>query len=205
MEEKQKSKALELAIASVHKEFGEGAIMRLKDGEKIGGDVAVVPTGSLGLDIALGIGGYPRGRIMEIYGPESSGKTTLTLHAIASVQRQGGVAAFIDAEHALDVTYAASSASKRTSCSSAAGLRGAGARNCRHARALRRGRHGRHRLRGSVGPQGRDRRRHGRLARRAPGSPDEPGAAQGHGLRVALAVHDLLHQPNPHEDRRHVR
>ncbi len=106
MEEKQKSKAIELAIANVHKEFGEGAIMRLKDGEKIGGDVAVVPSGSLGLDIALGIGGYPRGRIIEVYGPESSGKTTLTLHAIASVQRQGGVAAFIDAEHALDVTYA---------------------------------------------------------------------------------------------------
>jgi recombination protein RecA len=106
MEEKQKSKALELAIASVHKEFGEGAIMRLKDGEKIGGAVAVIPTGSIGLDLALGIGGYPRGRIVEIYGPESSGKTTLTLHAIASVQRRGGVAAFIDAEHALDVTYA---------------------------------------------------------------------------------------------------
>jgi len=106
MEEKQKSKSLELAIASVQKEFGEGAIMRLKDGEKIGGEVAVVPSGSIGLDIALGIGGYPRGRIMEVYGPESSGKTTLTLHAIASVQRQGGVAAFIDAEHALDVTYA---------------------------------------------------------------------------------------------------
>src|SRR6187399_364117 len=106
VEEKQKSKALELAIASVHKEFGEGAIMRLKDGEKIGGEVQVVPTGSLGLDIALGTGGYPRGRIIEIYGPESSGKTTLTLHAIANVQRQGGVAAFIDAEHALNVTYA---------------------------------------------------------------------------------------------------
>ncbi len=106
MEEKQKSKALELAIASVQKEFGEGAIMRLKDGEKIGGEVAVVPSGSLGLDLALGIGGYPRGRIIEVYGPESSGKTTLTLHAIANVQRRGGVAAFIDAEHALDVTYA---------------------------------------------------------------------------------------------------
>src|ERR1051325_3294483 len=106
MDDKPKTKALELAIASVHKEFGEGAIMRLKDGEKIGGDVPVIPTGSLGLDIALGIGGYPRGRIIEIYGPESSGKTTLTLHAIASVQRRGGVAAFIDAEHALDVTYA---------------------------------------------------------------------------------------------------
>src|SRR6188474_347002 len=106
MDEKPKTKALELAIASVQKEFGDGAIMRLKDGEKIGGDVQVIPSGSLGLDIALGIGGYPRGRIVEIYGPESSGKTTLTLHAIANVQRQGGVAAFIDAEHALDVTYA---------------------------------------------------------------------------------------------------
>jgi recombination protein RecA len=106
MDDKQKSKALELAIASVEKEFGQGAIMRLKDGETIHADVPVVPTGSIGLDIALGIGGYPRGRIVEIYGPESSGKTTLTLHAIANVQRQGGVAAFIDAEHALDVTYA---------------------------------------------------------------------------------------------------
>ncbi len=101
-----KSKALDLAIASVEKEFGKGAIMRLAEGEKIGGDVPVVPTGSIGLDVAVGIGGYPRGRIVEIYGPESSGKTTLMLHAIANVQRQGGVAAFIDAEHALDVTYA---------------------------------------------------------------------------------------------------
>jgi recombination protein RecA len=106
MEDKQRSKALELAIASVEKEFGKGALMRLGDGENIGGDVQVVPTGSLGLDIAMGIGGYPRGRIAEIYGPESSGKTTLTLHAIASAQRMGGVAAFIDAEHALDVSYA---------------------------------------------------------------------------------------------------
>jgi recombination protein RecA len=106
MDDKPKTKALELAIASVQKEFGEGAIMRLKDGEKIGGEVQVIPSGSLGLDIALGIGGYPKGRIVEIYGPESSGKTTLTLHAIANVQRRGGVAAFIDAEHALDVGYA---------------------------------------------------------------------------------------------------
>src|SRR5687768_8615786 len=106
MDDKPKTKALELAIASVQKEFGEGAIMRLKDGERIGGEVQVIPSGSLGLDVALGIGGYPKGRIVEIYGPESSGKTTLTLHAIASVQRRGGVAAFIDAEHALDVTYA---------------------------------------------------------------------------------------------------
>jgi recombination protein RecA len=105
-DDKNKQKALELAIGSIEKEFGRGSIMRLAEGQKIGGEVAAVSTGSLGLDVALGIGGYPRGRIVEIYGPESSGKTTLTLHAISSIQRLGGVAAFIDAEHALDVTYA---------------------------------------------------------------------------------------------------
>jgi len=105
-EDKTKQKALELAIGSIEKEFGRGSIMRLADGQKIGGDVAAVSTGSLGLDVGLGIGGYARGRIVEIYGPESSGKTTLTLHAIASIQKTGGVAAFIDAEHALDVMYA---------------------------------------------------------------------------------------------------
>ncbi len=103
---KQKNNALELAIAGVEKEFGKGAIMRLKDGQSLHEGVLAVPTGSLSLDIALGIGGYPRGRIVEVYGPEASGKTTLTLHAIASVQRQGGTAAFIDAEHALDIHYA---------------------------------------------------------------------------------------------------
>jgi len=106
MDDKNRSKAIELAVASIEKEYGKGSIMRLKDGQTFNPDVGVVPTGSIGLDIALGIGGYPRGRIIEIYGPESSGKTTLTLHAIASVQRAGGVAAFIDAEHALDPTYA---------------------------------------------------------------------------------------------------
>ena len=105
MEDKNRQKAIELAVASIEKEYGKGSIMRLKDGA-LTTDVAVVPSGSIGLDIALGIGGYPKGRIMEIYGPESSGKTTLTLHAIASVQRSGGVAAFIDAEHALDPTDA---------------------------------------------------------------------------------------------------
>ena len=105
-DEKSRAKAIELAVASIEKEYGKGSIMRLKEGEGISADVQTVSTGSVGLDIALGIGGYPRGRIVEIYGPESSGKTTLTLHAIASVQRAGGVAAFIDAEHALDVTYA---------------------------------------------------------------------------------------------------
>jgi len=103
---KQKLAALELAIASVEKEYGKGAIMRLKEGQSLHDEVASVSSGSLSLDIALGIGGYPRGRIIEIYGPESSGKTTLTLHAIAQIQKTGGVAAFIDAEHALDVNYA---------------------------------------------------------------------------------------------------
>lgn len=106
LDEKDRQKALEVAIAGVEKEFGKGAIMRLRDGQKLHPDVPVVPTGSIGLDVALGIGGYPRGRIVEIYGPESSGKTSLTLHAIASAQKQGGVAAFIDAEHALDLNYA---------------------------------------------------------------------------------------------------
>ena len=106
MDDKNKAKALELALATVRKEYGEGSIMRLKDGEKLHDGIAVVPSGSLSLNLALGIGGYPRGRIVEIYGPEASGKTTLCLHAIANVQKAGGTAAFIDAEHALDVIYA---------------------------------------------------------------------------------------------------
>src|SRR6202453_5049764 len=106
MEDKNRSKAIDLAVATIEKEYGKGSIMRLKEGQTLTPDVPVVPSGSIGLDLALGIGGYPRGRIMVVYGPESSGKTTLTLHAIASVQKAGGVAAFIDAEHALDPTYA---------------------------------------------------------------------------------------------------
>lgn len=103
----QKSKALELAVQSIEKQFGKGSIMRLGENEKlVSNEANPVPTGCLSLDIALGIGGYPRGRIIEIYGPESSGKTTLTLHAIAEAQKLGGIAAFVDAEHALDVGYA---------------------------------------------------------------------------------------------------
>ena len=100
-----KDKALSLAIGSIEKAYGKGAIMRLGDGTAIE-KVPVIPSGSLSLDIALGVGGFPQGRIVEIYGPEASGKTTLSLHAIAEAQRAGGVAAFIDAEHALDVSYA---------------------------------------------------------------------------------------------------
>ena len=101
----EKLKAVAAAIGAIEKQFGKGAVMRLGEGEEPQ-KVEVIPTGSLGLDIALGCGGLPRGRVVEIYGPESSGKTTLTLHAIAQVQAQGGCAAFIDAEHALDVSYA---------------------------------------------------------------------------------------------------
>lgn len=101
-----KSKALSAALAQIEKQFGKGSIMRMGDSD-IGDDIQAVSTGSLGLDIALGIGGLPRGRVIEIYGPESSGKTTLTLSVIAQMQKSGGVAAFIDAEHALDPQYAA--------------------------------------------------------------------------------------------------
>jgi len=100
----EKLKALQLAMAKIDKDFGKGAIMRL--GENKVEDVAVIPTGSVGLNIALGVGGYPRGRVIEIYGPESSGKTTLAIHAMAEVQKQGGIAAIIDAEHAFDRFYA---------------------------------------------------------------------------------------------------
>ncbi len=101
----EKAKALQAALAQIEKQFGKGSIMRLGEGEKIE-DIQVVSTGSLGLDVALGVGGLPRGRVVEIYGPESSGKTTLTLQVIAEMQKIGGTAAFIDAEHALDIQYA---------------------------------------------------------------------------------------------------
>src|SRR5918911_924155 len=99
-----KDKALELALVQIEKQFGKGSIMRL--GESAPLAIDVIPTGSIGLDVALGIGGLPRGRIIEIFGPESSGKTSLCLHVVAEAQKAGGIAAFIDAEHALDVGYA---------------------------------------------------------------------------------------------------
>ena len=104
-EKDDKKRALELALSQIEKQYGKGAIMKLGTDERPA-DVPAISTGSLGLDIALGVGGLPRGRVIEIFGPESSGKTTLTLNCIAEVQKTGGVAAFIDAEHALDLTYA---------------------------------------------------------------------------------------------------
>ncbi len=109
MSDKEKSaklKALELTLGKLEKSYGKGVVMKL--GDKVVEDIESIPTGSVGLDTVLGVGGYPRGRVVEIYGPESSGKTTLTIHAIAEVQKQGGIAAFIDAEHAFDAAYASS-------------------------------------------------------------------------------------------------
>src|SRR3984957_19308526 len=100
-----KTKALDAALSQIERAFGKGSIMRLGKNQKAV-EIETVPTGSLGLDIALGVGGLPRGRVIEIYGPESSGKTTLTLHVIAEAQKKGGICAFVDAEHALDPVYA---------------------------------------------------------------------------------------------------
>ena len=103
-EQQNKERAIELALAQIERQFGKGSIMKL--GDKVGLDVPVISTGSLALDAALGIGGFPRGRVIEVYGPESSGKTTVALHAIAEAQKVGGTAVFIDAEHAMDAVYA---------------------------------------------------------------------------------------------------
>ena len=105
MEKEEKQKALEAALGQIEKQFGKGAVMKLGDSSDTM-NIETIPTGSLSLDIALGLGGIPKGRIVEIYGPESSGKTTVTLHMIAEVQKRGGIAGFIDAEHALDPVYA---------------------------------------------------------------------------------------------------
>ncbi len=104
-EKNEKKRALELALAQIEKQYGRGAIRRLGTAE-LPSDVPAISTGSLSLDLALGIGGLPRGRVVEIFGPESSGKTTIALHTVAEAQRGGGIAAFIDAEHALDLAYA---------------------------------------------------------------------------------------------------
>ena len=181
---RQENKSIAEAIKAIHKQFGSGSLMRL-DGSEVQ-EVEVVPTGSVALDVALGCGGLPRGRIIEIYGPESSGKTTLTLHAIAEAQRAGGVCAFIDAEHALDTAYArrlgvAARGPARQRSRTAASRR---SRSADNARAHQRDRSDRRRLgrrahAASAGDRGRD----GRRAHGAAGPPDEPGAAQAHRRR----------------------
>ena len=168
-------------------------------------EIETISSGSLGLDIALGIGGLPRGRVVEIYGPESSGKTTLALHCVAEAQKRGGICAFIDAEHALDPIYAQEARRQyRRSADLPARYRRAGAGNRRHAGALRRRRGAGGRFgRGPRAPR-RTRRRDGRQQSRHAGAADEPGAAQTHRLDQPLQHHGDLHQPDPHEDRRDV-
>ena len=140
-----KLKAAESALSQIERQFGKGSIMRL--GSKEFAAISSISTGSIGVDAALGVGGIPRGRIVEIFGPESSGKTTLSLHIIAEAQKLGGLAAFIDAEHALDAEYAKKLGRRRRQPPGlAAGQRRAGAGDRRSARALRRDRRDRHRL-----------------------------------------------------------
>ena len=203
--DKDKSKALDAALSQIERSFGKGSIMRLGKNQKIE-EIEVVSTGSLGLDIALGVGGLPRGRVIEIYGPESSGKTTLALHTVAEAQKKGGVCAFVDAEHALDTALCPQARCRaRRSPDLAARYRRAGARDLRHPGALRRHRRPGHQLGGGADAEGRTRRRDGRRAAGPPGPPDEPGPAQAHRFDLAVEHHGDLHQPDPHENRRHVR
>jgi recombination protein RecA len=141
-----REKALEAALAQIDKHYGKGSVMRLGDEVRV--PLEVIPTGSIALDLALGIGGLPRGRVVEIYGPESSGKTTVALHAIANAQAAGGICAFIDAEHALDPDYAAPAGSgHRQPAGEPARQRRAGAGDLRHAGPVRCDRTDRDRLR----------------------------------------------------------
>ena len=165
MAEPSQSKELKNVLAQIEKDIGKGAIMQL--GEASAVDVQGIPTGALSLDIALGGRGLPRGRIIEIFGPESSGKTTVALHAVANAQKQGGVAAYIDAEHALDPGWA-----KRIGVDlesllvSQPGHAEEALKHRRDAGQVQRRGHHRHRLGGRAGAQGRDRRRDRRFARR---------------------------------------
>jgi recombination protein RecA len=175
-------KALDMAVASIEKNYGKGAIMRL-GADVPTKDVAVISTGAISLDVALGIGGIPRGRVVEIFGPESSGKTTLALHIIAEAQKQGGVAAFIDAEHALDAPTPEARRQHRRPPDLPARHGGAGAGDRRGAGAQRgAGRRGR-RLRGGAGPQGGDRGGDGRRpawACRRASCPRRCASSRGH-------------------------
>ena len=168
--------------------------------------IEAIPTGALALDLALGVGGLPRGRVVEIYGPESSGKSTLAMHVVAEAQRNGGICAYIDAEHAMDPVYAtAIGVDVDELLISPARHRRAGARDHRHAHALRRARRRRHRLGGRAHASRRDRGRDGRHPRRPAGPPHEPGAAQAHRQPQQVQHHRHLHQPAAREDRRDVR
>ena len=192
-----KQKALDSALAQIERQFGKGSIMKLGEGNAIQ-EIEATSTGSLGLDIALGIGGLPKGRIIEIYGPESSGKTTLTLHCIAEEQKKGGVCAFVDAEHALDPQYARKLGvdldelliSQPDTGEQALEITDTLVRS------------------GAVNMVVVDSvaalTRHGRQQRGCPGASDEPGDAETDWFDRAVKLHGDLYQPDPDEDWRHV-
>ena len=199
-----KQKALESALAQIERSFGKGSIMRLGSTPAL--DIEAISTGSIGLDVALGIGGLPKGRVIEIYGPESSGKTTLALHVIAEEQRSGGVCAFVDAEHALDPTYAKKLGvdidelliSQPDTGEQALEITETLVRSGAVAVVVVE-------LGRGADPEGRARGRDGRRPGRRPGPADEPGDAQADRRDQPLELHGDLHQPDPHEDRRDVR
>ena len=204
MAETERDKALDAALGQIEKQFGKGSVMRM--GDNVGMNIESIPTGALSLDLALGIGGLPRGRIVEIYGPESSGKSTLAMHTVAEAQRNGGICAYIDAEHAMDPVYAAGHrGQRRRPPHLAARHRRAGARDRRHAHPLGGTRRPGHRLGGGTDAAGRDRGRDGRQPRRPAGAPHVPGPAQADRDAVEVEHHRHLHQPAAGEDRRDVR
>ena len=203
-EARAKDAALQAAVKQIEKDFGQGSVMKLGDKSAI--EVEAIPTGSLGLDLALGVGGVPRGRIVEIFGPESSGKTTLVYHIIAEAQARGGVCAFVDAEHAIDPIYA-----KRIGVDTDELLVSQpdyGEQALEIVDVLvrsGRGRRGRRRLGRRTYPAGRARGPDGGADGRPPGAADVAGPAQAR--RQPQPGEDRLpvHQPDPGEDRRHVR
>ena len=200
-----KSKALDAALSQIERNFGKGSIMKLGKNDK-SMDIEVVSTGSLGLDIALGVGGLPRGRVVEIYGPESSGKTTLALHCVAEAQKKGGICAFIDAEHALDPIYARKLGVNvddllisqpdhgEQALEIADTLVRSGAIDVLVVDSV-----------AALVPRA---ELEGEMGDALPGLQARlmsPGAAQAHRLDQQVQHHGDLHQPDPHEDRRDVR
>ena len=200
-----KEKALEAAISQIERACGKGSIMRLGQNETVV-EIESIPTGSLGLDIALGIGGLPRGRVVEIYGPESSGKTTLALHVVAEAQKKGGVCAFVDAEHALDTIYArklgvdlenvliSQPDTGEQALEIADTLVRSGAIDVLVVDSV-----------AALTPKAELEGEMGDMQMGVPGAADEPGPAQAHRLHLQVPLHGHLHQPDPHEDRRDVR
>ncbi len=175
-----RDRAIDLAVSQIEKQFGKGAIMKL-GADALIRDVATISTGSLGLDLALGVGGLPRGRVVEIYGPESSGKTTLALQVIAEAQRGGGICAFIDAEHALDVSYARKLGVRTEDLLISQPDHGEQALEIAETLVReRRDRRAGGRLGGGAGAARRDRRRHGRPADGPAGAAHVAGAAEAH-------------------------